>query len=156
MNISFIADHPEFIDTLAPWVSEHWRPILTQETVESRVAKFRTHLNHYTLPIAWVAHSGSKVFGTAALRAHDLPDHDHLTPWLGGVYVAPQFRRRGIGTALCSAVEQHAKTILGISALYLFTLDKQAWYGSLGWSMFGPCTWCGRAGDIMLKEIHAT
>ena len=126
MNISFLADHPEFIETLAPWVSEHWRPILTQETVESRVEKFRTHLNHYTLPIAWVAHSGSQVFGTAALRVHDLPDHDNLTPWLGGVYVAPQFRRHGIGTALCSAVEQHAKTILEISTLYLFTLDKQA------------------------------
>jgi N-acetylglutamate synthase-like GNAT family acetyltransferase len=152
MKISFLADHPEFIETLAPLVAEHWRPILTQETMASRAAKFRAHLNYATLPIAWVAHSGSQVFGTAALRVHDLPDRDNLTPWLGGVYVVPEFRNRGVGTALCSAVEEKAKE-LGISTLYLFTLDKQVWYGNLGWSMFEPCTWCGRAGDIMVKEL---
>ena len=142
MNISFLADYPEFIETLALLVAEHWRPILTQETMASRAAKFRTHLNYDTLPIAWVAHSGAQVFGTASLRVHDLPDRDNLTPWLGGV-----------GAALCSAVEQQAKELLGISMLYLFTLDKQVWYGKLGWSMFEPCTWCGRAGDIMVKEL---
>jgi N-acetylglutamate synthase-like GNAT family acetyltransferase len=152
LNISFLADHPEFIETLAPLVAEHWRPILTQETMQSRAAKFRTHLNYDTLPITWVAHSGSQVFGTAALRVHDLPDLDNLTPWLGGVYVAPEFRNRGVGTALCSTVEQQAKE-LGISTLYLFTLEKQVWYENLGWSMFQPCTWCGRAGDIMVKEL---
>lgn len=156
MNISFLADHPEFIETLAPWVAEHWRPILSQETAESRTAKFRTHLNHDTLPIAWVAHSGGQVFGTAALRVHDLPGHENITPWLGGVYVAPEFRNRGIGAALCSTVEQQAKALYGISTLYLFTLDRQAWYSNLGWGMFQPVTWCGRAGDVMFKELlHA-
>jgi GNAT superfamily N-acetyltransferase len=153
MQISFLADHPEFIETLAPWIYEHWRPILTQETVESRIVKLRAHLSYNALPIAWVAHSGSQVFGTAALRVHDLPGKEHLTPWLGGVYVAPKFRGQGIGAALCSAVEQQAKSVHGISMLYLFTLDKQAWYTSLGWSMYESCTWCGRAGNIMYKVL---
>lgn len=155
MKISLLADHPEFIATLAPWVFEHWRPILTQETLKARVAKFQAHLNRDSLPIAWVAHSGSQVLGTAALRVHDLPGREDLTPWLGGVYVAPQFRGRGIGAALCTAVEQKAKTLLETPILYLFTLDKQAWYRSLRWSMFEPCTWYGRAGDIMFKKIYA-
>lgn len=155
MKISYLADHPEFIETLAPWVAGHWRLILTHETAESRVEKFRTHLNHNTLPIAWAAHSGSQVFGTAALRVHDLPDHADLTPWLGGVYVAPQFRNAGIGAALCLAVEQKVRTMREISTLYLFTLDKQAWYRRLGWSQLKRCTWCGHAGDIMFKKIHA-
>lgn len=153
MNISRLVDHPDFIETLAPWVAEHWRPILTDETAELRAAKFRTHLNHNTLPMAWVAHQGANVFGTAALRVHDLPDHENLTPWLGGVYVAPEFRNRGIGAALCSVAEQQAKAVFGIATLYLFTLDKQSWYKKLGWSMFEPCTWCSRAGDIMVKEL---
>ena len=103
--------------------------------------------------MAWVAHAGAQVFGTAALRVHDLPGHENITPWLGGVYVAPEFRNRGIGTALCATVEQQAKALFDISTLYLFTLDKQAWYENLGWSMFKPCLWCGRAGDIMSKEL---
>ena len=155
VEIDLLADHPELIETLAPLVAEHWRPILAQETVESRTATLRDHLNRNNLPIAWVAHSQSTVFGTAALRVHDLPGHEHLSPWLGGVFVVPQFRGKGIGAALCAAVEQDAKKLHGTSALYLFTLDKQAWYKRLGWSMFEPCTWCDRAGDIMFKELHA-
>lgn len=138
MNISFLADHPEFIQTLAPWICEHWRPILTQETVETRTATLQKHLNYRALPVAWVVHSGGQVFGTAALRVHDLPGHENLTPWLGGVYVAPQFRRQGIGTALCLAVEHQAQVLFNISTLYLFTLDQQAWYSSLGWRVFEP------------------
>jgi N-acetylglutamate synthase-like GNAT family acetyltransferase len=112
-------------------------------------------LSYDTLPIAWVAHSDSRVFGTAALRVHDLPGHEHLTPWLGGLYVDPQFRRRGIGAALCSTVEKHARSLPGISKLYLFTLDLQAWYRKAGWSLLESCSWCGRPGDIMFKSLHA-
>jgi len=133
VEISYLADHPEFISALAPWMFEHWRPILAQETLEARTAKFQAHLNRSRLPIAWVAHSESQVFGTAALRVHDLPGREDLTPWLGGVYVAPQFRGRGIGTALCKAAEQKAKSLLETPTLYLFTLDKQEWYRNLGW-----------------------
>jgi GNAT superfamily N-acetyltransferase len=154
MKISFLADHPEFIVTLAPWVFEHWRPMLPGDTLETRVGKLKMHMNYEMLPIAWVAHTGSDVFGTAALRKHDLPDHQNLTPWLGGVYVAPQYRRQGIGEQLCAAVEQHAKEVMGIDTLYLFTLDKQDWYKRLGWSTVQPCGWCGSTGEIMQKNFN--
>ena len=154
MQISYLADHPEFIETLAPWVFEHWRAILTEETLESRVAKFREHMNRDILPIAWVAHSGSQVLGTAALRAHDLHGREDLTPWLGGMYVASPFRGRGIGAALCAVVERKARCFHETQTLYLFTLDKQAWYRNLGWGTYEPCSWRGRAGDIMFKKIR--
>src|ERR1041384_2478075 len=153
VQISYLADRPEFIETLAPWVCEHWRPIVAEETLATRVAKFRAHLNRSALPIAWVAHVDSQVLGTAALRAHDLPGRDDLTPWLGGMFVAPQFRGRGIGTALCKVVEEKAKDFVEGRTLYLFTLDKQAWYTHLGWKTSDPCVWRGRAGHIMLKKI---
>lgn len=155
MEISFLADHPEFIATLAPWLTEYWRPLLPLDTLETRVKKLKTHLNDSKLPIAWVAHSGVEVYGTAALRIHDLPDYPDLTPWLGGVYVAPQYRRRGIGENLCTVVEQYASDILGVDTLYLFTLDKQAWYRHLGWSTLQPCNWCEQPGDIMLKKLNS-
>lgn len=153
MTISLLADRPEFIETLAPWVAQQWNPLLPQLTAESCAAKFHTHLTSNALPIAWVAHQGTHVFGTASLRIHDLPGREDLTPWLGGVYVAPEFRNQGVGTALCSVVERQAKSRFGIAILYLFTLDRQGWYRKRGWRMFEPCTWCGRAGDIMLKEL---
>lgn len=155
VKISLLADHPEFIETLAPWVYEHWRPILIEDTLESRIAKLQSHLSHHHLPIALVAHDGEKVFGTAALRLHDLPGKEELSPWLGGVYVAQAFRRRGIGASLCAEIENVAREQFKITTLYLFTLDKQGWYQDLGWSIIEPCVWLGREGDIMSKQLSA-
>jgi GNAT superfamily N-acetyltransferase len=89
----------------------------------------------------------------AALRVDDLPGYEHFTPWLGGVYVAPEFRKCGIGRELCSEVERQAKEIFNISKLYLFTLDKKAWYKKLGWHYLQPCAWCGYPGDILFKNL---
>src|SRR5438876_5575688 len=110
-------------------------------------------MNRDKLPIAWVAHANGQLLGTAALRLHDLEGREDLTPWLGGVFVGSHFRRQGIGAALCAAVEDEARS-RAIHTLYLFTLDKQAWYSRLGWTILGPCVWQQRPGDIMYKPLQ--
>jgi N-acetylglutamate synthase-like GNAT family acetyltransferase len=94
------------------------------------------------------------VFGTAALRVQDFEGRENLTPWLGGLLVTAQFRRRGIGSALCRVVEEKARA-LGVQTLYLFTLDKQAWFAATGWIMSEPCSWRGHPGNIMKKQLYA-
>lgn len=153
IKISYLADYPAFIDVLAPWLYEHWRSCLTQDTLSERIEKLQRHLNRDKLPIAWVAHNDKDVFATAALRMHDLPGREDLTPWLGGVFVAAPFRNRGIGTRLCAAVENGARSLLGPRPLYLFTLDQQAWYERQGWARYEPAQWCGGTGDIMVKPL---
>ena len=153
VQIGYLIDHPEFVPQLAQWLFEEWDSILGEKTAESRIKKLRVHMNRDELPIAWVAHTNGQLLGTAALRVHDLERREDLTPWLGGVFVASQFRRRGIGAALCATVEEDARA-RGIGTLYLFTLDKQTWYSRLGWSLFVPCVWHGRPGDIMCKSLH--
>ena len=153
MQISYLADHPEFIEALAPFITEHWQPIDPEETLEYRRSKLDAHLNRDKLPIALVAFSGTDVFGTAALRVNDLPGREDLTPWLGGVFVIPKYRGQGIGTALCKAIEQEAQSFDEIQILYLFTLDRQDWYSHLGWDKYDTCSWCGQPGDIMVKNI---
>jgi N-acetylglutamate synthase-like GNAT family acetyltransferase len=154
MQISYLADYPEFILPLAEGRLEQYRELLPNYTLGTHVRKLEAHLNRDSLPIAWVAHSDNSALGTAALRVCDLEGREDLTPWLGGVYVLPKFRRRGIGTALSDVVERKAAT-LGVRTLYLFTLDQQHWYGELGWLPFQPCKWCGQPGDIMVKSLGA-
>src|SRR6266478_8298274 len=137
-QISYLIEHPEYIPQLAQWLFEQWGSTLGEETPDARITKLKTHMNRDRLPIAWVAHADGQLLGTAALRVHDLEGREDLTPWLGGVFVGPQFRRRGIGAALCGAVEDAART-RGIQSLYLFTLDKQAWYSCQGWTVLAPC-----------------
>lgn len=153
MEISYLADHPEFIDILAPWVFAHWQPLIGEVSPAERVAKFKKHLNKDVLPMAFVAHAGNEVYGTASLRVHDLPGREDLTPWLGGVFVGVPFRGKGIGAQLCAVVEEKAKSMFPGQLLYLFTLDKQLWYQDMGWSFREPCDWCGREGTIMTKRL---
>jgi len=110
-------------------------------------------MNRDKLPIAWVAHTDGQLLGTAALRVHDLEGREDLTPWLGGVFVGSQFRRQGIGAALCAAVEDATRS-RAIEKLYLFTLDLQAWYSRLGLGNTWSVRLHERRGDIMFKRLQ--
>jgi N-acetylglutamate synthase-like GNAT family acetyltransferase len=153
VRISYLIEHPEYIPELAQWLFEHWGSILGQETLDVRTKKLKTHMNRDKLPIAWIAHANGQLLGTAALRVHDLEGREDLTPWLSGVFVGSQFRRQGIGAALCAAVEDEARS-RAIDTLYLFTLDKQAWYSRLGWTILCPCVWHQQPGEIMRKQLR--
>jgi GNAT superfamily N-acetyltransferase len=153
VRISYLIDHPEFVPQLAQWLFEQWDAILGEKNIEVRIRKLQAHMNRDELPIAWVAHANGQLLGTAALRVHDLKGREDLTPWLGGVFVGSHFRRQGIGAALCATVEDEARS-RGIQTLYLFTLDKQAWYSRLGWTVLGPCVWQQRPVDIMCKHLQ--
>ena len=153
LRIGYLIDHPEYVPQLAQWLFEQWGVILGEKTPEARIKKVKAHMNRNQLPIAWVAHANGQLLGTAALRVHDLEGRQDLTPWLGGVFVGSQFRRRGIGAALCSRVEEAAWS-RGLQTLYLFTLDKQEWYSRQGWTVLAPCIWHDRPGDIMSKRLH--
>src|SRR2546421_10056622 len=110
VRISYLIEHPEYIPQLAQWLFEHWGSILGEETLAARIKKLKAHLNRDKLPIAWVAHANGQLLGTAALRVHDLEGREDLTSWLGGLFVGSHFRRRGIGAALCAAVEDAARS----------------------------------------------
>jgi len=155
VQISYLIDYPEYIPQLAQWLFEQWGPILSEQTLEARIKKLNAHMNRDQLPIAWVAHANGHPLGTAALRVHDLEGREDLTPWLGGVFVGSEFRRRGIGEALCATVEYAAQS-RGVQILYLFTLDKEAWYSRQGWIILAPCVWHERPGHIMSKALQST
>ena len=152
VRFRYLVECPEHIPQLAQWLFAQWDYILQEKTLEARIKKLETHLNRDQLPIAWIAEGNGELLGTAALRVHDLEGREDLAPWLGGVFVGAQFRRQGIGAALCATVEDEARS-RGVRTLYLFTLDKQAWYSRMGWTLFAPCIWHERPGDIMGKRL---
>jgi predicted N-acetyltransferase YhbS len=154
MEISYVADRLDLAIELIPGLLAHWRAFLPEDSWESRLTRFQSHMNRRDLPIAWVAHDGAHVLGTAALRRYDLPGFEALSPWLGGVFVAPEFRKRGVATSLCRFVEARASE-LGFERIYLFTLDQQALYARMGWRTIERVSWNGHAADLMTKELRA-
>jgi len=57
-----------------------------------------------------------------------------LTPWLAGVYVGEQYRRRGIGAELVRRIMAEAGR-LQVSLLYLYTVHSERFYAALGWKL---------------------
>ena len=57
-----------------------------------------------------------------------------LSPWLAGVFVSPEHRQHGIGSALVRRVAEDA-WMLGVHRLYLYTPSVEKFYLRLGWSV---------------------
>lgn len=152
VKADYLSNNPDFIPAFAQAVHKQWKPILKNEKLEERVEKLRSHLNQDKLPIAWVAYSEDRTIGTAALRANDLEVYENLTPWLGGVFVAPRERQRGIGKALCRIVEDKAFS-MGYRKMYLMSIDMVDFYRWQGWVVSDSITWHGYPGFVMEKNI---
>jgi GNAT superfamily N-acetyltransferase len=153
MHIDYLANHPEFISTLACWHHEEWSYLRPGDTIEARTARLRAECGRGQIPSVFIAFSGGTLFGSAMLIAHDMDTRMDLTPWLAGVFVTPDYRRRGIGSALVGRVVQGAAE-LGVRRLYLFTPSAERMYSRLGWSAVERTSYHGANVLVMSREVR--
>ena len=135
MRIEYLAEHPDFIPTLARWQHREWACFHPGETLQDRIDQINNQIGSRQIPTTVAALEDSEVFGSASLVHNDLETRPDLSPWLAGVYVGSQYRRLGIGTALVTRIMLEAQE-LGASSLYLFTADQEKLYAGLGWKSF--------------------
>ena len=133
MCIDYLADHPEFLPTLAKWHHQEWGYLRPGDSAEARAARTKALCGREEIPTVFVAFSGTTLFGSAMLVANDMETRKELTPWLAGVYVAADHRRQGIGSALVARIVECAEK-LGVARLYLYTPSAEQMYSQLGWS----------------------
>ena len=106
-------------------------------------------------PILLVAVDDDELVGSVSLIESDMPHHlDWATrgPWLSGLYVVPQHRRRGIATALVIACEDHARSC-GVRTLLLYTSRARMLYERLGWRVLESMTYQGELSTVMTKDL---
>jgi N-acetylglutamate synthase-like GNAT family acetyltransferase len=77
-----------------------------------------------------------------------------LSPWLAGVFVAPDHRRCGIGAALVQRIIDEAKA-LGVQRLYLYTPSAEHFYSRLGWALVEHTSYRGANVTVMSYECAA-
>ena len=142
MRIEYLADHPALVPTLARWHQGQWSYLSPGRTIAQRETALQAHLRPAQIPTSVVALSEDTLLGGAALISHDMDTRMDLSPWLACVYVAPEYRRQGVGTALVQRVVHEARA-LGVDTLHLFTPDKEAFYARLGWSVIERTRYCG-------------
>jgi len=134
MTIEYLADHREFITTIAQWLHDEWGYLRPNETVDNRIARVERACGHRQIPTTLVAVDGDEPVGCASLIERDMLTRSELSPWLAGVFVPGEHRRRGIGAALVGGGVAEARS-LGVPRLYLYTPGSGTLYLRLGWSV---------------------
>lgn len=153
VTIDLLAHYPHLADELARWSWNEWRPIYEErgQTFEHALRNYRERTNTDCLPLALIALNGPDLIGTVSLKYHDLDSRPDLDPWLGGVFVIPSWRRRGVASLLMQrAVE--AAAMLGLMKLYLWTSSAEGLYQKLGWEVVERSHYCGK--NIVVMQIE--
>ena len=153
MTIEYLADRRELIPSVARWHHMEWGHLRPAETVEDRAVRVERACGHREVPTTFIALAADQLLGCASLVEHDMDIRPQLSPWLSGVFVAPEHRGCGIGAALVERVVQEARA-LGAPCLYLYTPGSGALYLRLGWSVVEQTFYRELWGDQQIKIME--
>ena len=102
--------------------------------------------------VALVAKADGEPVGTCLLTESEIePNHD-VSPWLAGLFVVPEYRRKGAGAALVRAIEDQARQ-RELSRVYLYTTDAVGFYKRLGWKVMDRTNWQGFDTALMVRDL---
>lgn len=133
MELKFLADLPEAVPVISKWYFEEWGHVITDNTLEKISERVQGMANRDKIPLHIVAVDGKTLLGVAQLKFREMDIYPEKEHWLGGVFVAPSARHRGLASLLVRKCLDLAKTFQ-VKTLYLQTehLDGGL-YAKLGW-----------------------
>lgn len=122
LAIDHLFEHGEHSALVASWIYEaFWRE---RDDPRFTPAKLEGYLREAgdpdAIPLSRLALVDGVPAGTVNLVEDDDSKRPHLRPWLAALVVAPEFRNRGVGSALVRALKADAVR-LGLTELYLGT-----------------------------------
>ncbi len=121
--IKLLKECPDYAPILGYWTYMEWfrgRSIDFDIVVKA----FKKRIDDSSLPISWVAIEDGVPAGMVSLKIDDLWSRKNLNPWLVSLYVAPEFRKHGIGSKLIESVISKTRE-LGLKNLYLYVSDDR-------------------------------
>jgi len=133
MDFVNLKQYAEFLPKLARWHQQEWSYLNPGQSLQDRIEKMQAYLNDVFIPSTFVAVEND-VLGSAAIIECDMDTRPELSPWLASVYVAPEYRKQGVGTALVQHIIQQACD-QGYTELFLYTPDQEKFYQQLGWQI---------------------
>jgi GNAT superfamily N-acetyltransferase len=153
ITIDYLANHPRRVEQLAQWSWSEWQPIYQErgQNFADALKNYRERTNIDRLPLALVALHGEELVGTVSLKFHDLDVRPKLDPWLGGLFVPQDWRRRGVASMLMHRAMEEARK-LKLRDLFLWTSSAEGLYLKLGWEVVERTEYCGNKIVVMRKE----
>jgi predicted N-acetyltransferase YhbS len=131
MEIRFLSSNDNEIKQVATWIYNEWGYVNPDNSVVKIANQISLRSNSKSVPLTLVAIE-TEIVGTVSLVENEFKSRPELTPFLGSLYVPPEYRQSGIGDALCHKVLEEVKK-LGYSKCYLVTDKKSEFYAKRGW-----------------------
>ena len=133
VTIHSLVERPEHAPLLAEWFRAEWGEHFRNWPTPRIVREFFTPSPDVRgLPVVLIAERDGRPCGTVTLRAQWRPSHEHLGPWVGGLFVLPEARGRAIARLLIAELGVQA-TRLGFTEVYAGTKNLGRFLRSLGW-----------------------
>ena len=113
-----------------------WKLDFPEDTTQTYLDMFTvsgTYAGRFVEVFAAV-NQAEELLGLATLVDDDgLPGATEPGPWLAAVFVIPEARKLGVGTALVDHVVSRSRE-LGYHEIFLYTDHQQQWYEKSGWT----------------------
>jgi GNAT superfamily N-acetyltransferase len=123
-----------------------------QASFEQELRSLELFASNQSDGVALVAKVDGEPIGTCLLVESEIePNHD-VSPWLAGLFVVPERRRKGAGIVLVRAIEDQARQ-RGFSRLYLYTSGAVGFYERLSWSVLDRTNWKGLDTALMVRDL---
>jgi GNAT superfamily N-acetyltransferase len=151
IEISVVHPGSPDIAICAQWRVAEFAAVLGS-SVEAEQATLEAFTAEQAYQIALITRRDGVPAGTCLLVPSEIDPIHTVTPWLAGLYVAPEHRRHGVGQALVRAIEAQARQ-RGHARLYLYTDDAISYYERLGWRVTDRVAWKGFDTALMLREL---
>jgi GNAT superfamily N-acetyltransferase len=87
------------------------------------------------IPFCLVAHDDGNYIGSALGLVTDLDERPELSPWVGALWVEPEFRRTGVATALVKEALAEIFAVGNEVAFLCATAEKRVMYQNQGWQL---------------------
>ena len=149
LTIELLADRLEAVPRVAGWYFAEWGYLNPSATPERVRDKLVASANRDVVPLTLLAVIEQEVVGAAQLKYREMPMFPEKEHWLGGMFVAPEHRGRGIAAQLVESVVETARN-LGVNTLHIQTerLDGGL-YARLGWTAVEKVN---RGIDVLVME----
>ena len=120
VSITLLDGRDPLTEDLASRHAAAWGHLYTNWDKSKALAEFRPQKTDCSLPATLILREDEQVAGSVSLLYGDCEARPDLDPWLGSLYVFPEFRGRGHAGRLIKAATQFAADA-GVGELYVFT-----------------------------------